>query len=309
MVYNGNMSLSEFVKFCKLKILIFKYLYSFNIRPYFSEKINTNRLRNKRYYYLNRVNEINDMKFGETSLSQNHFYGGGTFKGNLKRKNNAEQYDQFFIDLIKTDKKVNDVIYFNDYTEKKNSYNGDGYLEPLEQIENTLNMLGADCLVYTHRSYFIDFKVLNYYEKYNKTNQVYNGNLCNTYGMDNLLIQYRNTMFDIHNPEGYGWGNKPSKVTDYILAYVPNTKFLYVLDYKKLIKFTNRTLKDKNIEYEKLRFEKRKGYSYYYELCLSVPISDLVENGVVKKFYNLNCDIIKKDKKNTSEFIRVSEAF
>lgn len=120
----------------------------------------------------------NEYKYVDTYNSYS-----GSYKSNIKRKNLASEYDLLFLNLIASDKNVKEIIYFNDYTEKKNRYNGNGYLQSSEQIQNTLNILGADAIVQTHDSIFVDFKVLRYYEKYEKENKIYNGKLNNIYGM------------------------------------------------------------------------------------------------------------------------------
>ena len=78
--------------------------------------------------------------------------------------------------------------------------------------------------------------------------------------MENLVIQYVNTMNNKHNKYKLGWGNNRGKITEYILIYILETKFLYVLNYNKLIAFIDESIRYD--DYTKLRFNKKSWCKY-----------------------------------------------
>lgn len=111
-----------------------------------------------------------------------------------------------------------------------------------------------------------------------------------------------------HNKYKLGWGNNRGKITEYIIIYIPETKFLYILNYNKLIAFIDESIWYD--DYTKLRFNKKRninGYQEnYYEKCISIPIEDLIERKVVCKYLKVTDEIINNsfdNKKNYDEII------
>lgn len=217
-----------------------------------------------------------------------------SFNGNIRRKLKSILYERDVIDYLCQRDEVSQIYYLNDYTEK---YVKGELDDCIEHIENLLNMLGADAVMkVNNQCKNIDFKCFNY-SRLSSANEymIYNGNLNSEYGMDRLVVQV------LGRNDSPGWATNHNKVTDILFLYVPETKFLYEINFKELVKYTKKYMREHHMEGNNILLDTCLKWwkDSSYEVCITLDMEELIKSKIIKNFVKLesNSDIIDTELK------------
>lgn len=160
---------------------------------------------------------------------------------NLIRKYKSELEEVKVLKYLNDIQSIKAIKYVRDYTEKAKTS-----LEMTidELIENDINMNGTDLYVQTKKNKLvkIDMKVLEYDLIHRKTDRIMNGKLVdNEWGMENFIFQVEG----IYGRNG--WANDRYKNTDMLIIYIRATNTIYRFNYKKLVRWINDKINNKEI--------------------------------------------------------------
>lgn len=162
------------------------------------------------------------------------------------------------------------IEYFKDLTNERVNRK----LSRDEYKQNKLNQVGIDLVVETERDWIeVDMKVLNYREK--SKGKIYNGKINPLYGVDSLVFQ-------IMGKRDKGWATDRFKQTKVLMIYIPQIKCLYELNYRKLAKWLNDKINNKDIDTDKcIVYPKGYGVERYKEIVISIPINEIPKDVLV----------------------------
>lgn len=213
-------------------------------------------------YELNKTELENKIKEIESIYYKNRT----ELQRNLLRKYKSELDEYQILKFLDEHKNIKAIKYINDLTNQA--------IRTFEDFEqNTLNCVGTDLIVKTTKDKFlkIDMKVLEYYSIHYKTKRKYNGDIKdNNWGMENFIFQVEGKCAQL------GWSNNRYKQSDLLMIYIKKTNKIYTFKYKKLVKFINNKINNKEItEKDYIIFEKGYGATKTRECVVSIPCSDI----------------------------------